>query len=83
MATEILKIFEAHGLLGLVVGALVVFVLLVLLELRRQGKMHIKFIENILSDAKAERKETNDRFAQSTDKLSDALKELTENLKNR
>lgn len=82
MPSEILSLFESHGLLGLVVGSLVVFVLLFIAELRRKDKSHSQFIKTLLDDSKDERRQTNESFKQSTDKLSDALNDLSSNLRN-
>lgn len=82
MPSEILSMFaEAGGLFGLVVGSLVIFVLLFIVELRRKDKSHSKFIQDLLSDSRQEREQNNKAFTKSTDKLSDALTDLSNNLR--
>lgn len=83
MPSEILAYFESHGLVGLLAGSLVVFILLFIAELRRKDKSHTTFTRSLLEDERKERKDTHDRFTQSIDKLSDALHELTDSLRRK
>jgi len=82
MPSDVLKMFaDAGGLFGLVVGSLVIFVLLFIAELRRKDKSHSKFIQDLLSDSRQEREQNNKAFTKRTDKLSDALTDLSNNLR--
>lgn len=82
MPADIIALFEGYGLIGLVIGALVSFVLLFIFEMRRVNKSSAQFIKRILEDNRDERDSTSKRFTQSTDRMADAISELTKSLRD-
>ena len=78
---EFLALFQSHGLIGLVVGALLFLILVFINVLERRAKQHNTMVQELLIDSRKEREGTNDRFAKSTDRLSDALIGLTDSLR--
>lgn len=78
---EVLALFKEYGLVGLMVGVLAVLSFIFFWMLERKDKLHHNNIHKLLDDEREQRREDNSRFAQSTDKLSDAIKELSDHLR--
>ena len=71
-----------HGVLGAVIGALFVVVGWFLKALSRKDEQNQKFIEKILNDDRDERSEQSKINAETTNKLSSAINDLTRELRN-
>ena len=77
-----LKIWgEYGGLIGLVIGSLFLLVILFINTIKRKDKDHQNFLSKILDDEREERKEHRKEHKHSVDRLSDALTQLSNNLK--
>ena len=82
MLVEFLDLFKAFGLVGLMVGVVAALAFVFFWLLEKKDTKHHSHINKIIEDERELRKETNERFATSTDKLSDALRDLTKSLRN-
>lgn len=72
-----------HGVLGAVIGALFVVVGWFLKALSRKDEQNQKFIEKLLNDDRDERTEQHKINSETTNKLSNAINDLTRELRNR
>ena len=70
-----------HGVLGAVIGALFVVVGWFLKALSRKDEQNQKFIEKILDEDRNERTEQHKVSSETTNKLSSAINELTQELR--
>lgn len=70
-----------HGVLGAVIGALFVVVGWFLKALSRKDEQNQKFIEKILDEDRNERTEQHKVNSETTNKLSSAINELTQELR--
>ena len=66
-----------YGLLGLLFGAFVSLLFLVIRTGTKKDREHQAFVTQLLSDEREERNTVTDRFSKSTDRLSDALTDLS------
>ena len=81
MVIEFFDIFKTFGLVGLMVAVVSALAFLFFTLLEKKDTKHHDHINKILDDERELRKETNERFVSSTDKLSDALHDLTSSLR--
>lgn len=72
-----------HGVLGAVIGALFVVVGWFLRALSRKDEQNQKFIEKLLGDDREERTQQSKINAETTNKLSSAINDLTRELRNK
>lgn len=80
---EIIKLFEGYGLVGLVIGALFGLVVMFIFVNERKDKKNTNFIKTILNDAQTSRDKSEERFIGSTDKLSNAIQDLANQLREK
>lgn len=74
---------EHGGLIGLVIFSLFGLIATFIVVLTRKDKSSQNFIREILSDDRAERKEDRGEHRQSFNRLSDALNDLTSELRGK
>jgi hypothetical protein len=72
-----------HGVLGAVIGALFVVVGWFLRAMSRKDEQNQRFIEKLLGDDREERTQQSKINAETTNKLSDAINDLTRELRTR
>ena len=70
-----------HGVLGAVIGALFVVVGWFLKALSRKDEQNQKFIEKLLDEDRDERIEQHRLNAETTNRLSSAIRDLTDELR--
>lgn len=78
---EILEFFAPHGLMGLVLGFLLFLIIVFITVIEKRDKSHTKNLKEIIESARLERESIAERSNSTTDKLSDAIIELTKSLK--
>ena len=71
-----------HGVLGAVIGALFVVVGWFLKALSRKDAQNQRFIEKLLDADRSERTQQHKLNAETTNKLSNAINDLTRELRN-
>jgi len=76
-------LFSEHGLIGLIIGSMIFLIFTFIAVVERRDKSHNSMVKALLSEAKEERLVIGERFANSSDKLEEALRELTRELKDR
>lgn len=79
--SEFLTFFQPHGLIGMIVGALLLVIILFIAIIEKRDRSHVKNVREIIKDSRDERERTVERTNSTTDKLSDAIRDLANQLK--
>lgn len=79
--SEFLTFFQPHGLIGMIVGALLLVIILFIAIIEKRDRSHAKNVREIIKDSRDERERTVERTNSTTDKLSDAIRDLANQLK--
>lgn len=72
-----------YGIIGLMFGSLIGIIILFIRTSTKQNTRHSDLVKSLLDDGREERSEMTNRWVKSSDKLSDAITELSHGLRGK